>query len=144
MARILTVLFALLVASVAVAAPVEKRQIGDLTCNIDRLKIVSTLAGTTSAVGKIQGTDPTTATQVAAAQAGLSSASDGIKTIAAALFTGQTAPASARTQVQTGLLAAQSALGNITDPTATAAAATAQSSLAAAIQDGQGVVANCN
>ncbi|KAJ7735119.1 hypothetical protein DFH07DRAFT_967355 [Mycena maculata] len=144
MARIFSVFLALFIASAAVAAPVEKRQIGDLACNVNRFKIVTALAGTNSAVGQIQGSDPTTATQVAAAQAGLSSAGDGIKTIALAIVTGQNAPAAARNQVQQGLLDAQSALGNITDPTASSAVANAQSSLADAIQDGNDVVADCN
>lgn len=48
-----------------------------------------------------------------AAQSGLSSAGDGIKTIAAALISGQTAPASARDQVGAGLTAAGTALNGI-------------------------------
>ncbi len=55
-----------------------------------------------------------TATAVTDAQTGLDSASSGIKTIAASLLTGQTAPADARDQVKNGLLAAQTALNGIT------------------------------
>jgi len=40
---------------------------------------------------------------VSTAQSGVDSASDGIKTILGALFSGQTAPANARDQVGTGL-----------------------------------------
>ncbi|KAJ7735134.1 hypothetical protein DFH07DRAFT_780143 [Mycena maculata] len=143
MARILSVFLALFIASAAVAAPVEQRQVGDLACNVDRFKIVTTLASTGSAVGKINGTDPTIATQVTAAQAGLTSSGEGIAAIALALVTGKDAPAPARIQVKQGLLDAQSALGNITDPTAAASVATAQTSLAAAIVDGNAVVADC-
>lgn len=80
---------------------------------------------------------------MAAAQAGLTSSGEGIAQIALALITGQTAPAAARLQVKQGLLDAQSALGNITDPTATASVAAAQSKLADAITDGDNVVADC-
>ncbi|KAJ7476944.1 hypothetical protein B0H11DRAFT_1809844 [Mycena galericulata] len=143
MARMFSVILALFLASAAVSAPIENRQIGDLACNINRLKIVATLASTGSAVGKINGTDPATATSVTAAQAGLTSSGDGIKSIALALVTGQSAPAAARIQVKQGLLDAQAALNNITDPTATASVATAQTKLAAAIVDGNNVVADC-
>ncbi|KAJ7481003.1 hypothetical protein FB451DRAFT_155668 [Mycena latifolia] len=143
MARILSILLALCLALFTVAAPLQQRQVGDLQCNINRLKIVSSLASTTTAVGKIDTTDPTTASAVTAAQAGLTSASAGIKTIAQSLVTGQAAPASARDQVQAGLLAAQTALAGITDPTTTAAVTAAQNQLTTTIADGAGVVADC-
>jgi hypothetical protein len=57
--------------------------------------------------------DPATATAVAAAQAGLKAAGDGIKTIALSLVTGQAAPADAREAVASGLLDAQTALTGI-------------------------------
>ncbi|KAJ7911108.1 hypothetical protein B0H13DRAFT_1713938 [Mycena leptocephala] len=138
-----SILFALFAASVAFAAPVQQRGLGSLKCNIDRFKIVTTLAATGSAVKKIDTTDPATATAVTAAQAGLTSAGDGIKTIALALVTGGTPPADARDQVQKGLTDAQTALTGITDATVTDTLATAQSKLAAAIQDGDDVVADC-
>ncbi|KAJ7667097.1 hypothetical protein B0H17DRAFT_1252110, partial [Mycena rosella] len=128
------------------SAPIEQRQVGDLQCNIDRFKIVTSLAATGSAVGKIDTTyvhDPATAAAVTAAQTGLSSAGDGIKTIALSLVTGQAAPATARTQVQQGLLDAQTALTGITDATVNATLADAQSKLASTIQDGTAVVTDC-
>jgi hypothetical protein len=48
------------------------------------------------------------------ASTALNSASAGIKTIAASILSGKTAPASARDQVGTGLTTAQSALSNVT------------------------------
>jgi len=54
------------------------------------------------------------ATAVGFAGTALDSASAGIKTIAASILTGQTAPASARDQVGAGLKNALSALSNIT------------------------------
>ncbi|KAJ7911916.1 hypothetical protein B0H13DRAFT_2271818 [Mycena leptocephala] len=120
-----------------VSAPVhQQRALGSLQCNIDRFKIVSTLAATGDAVNKIDTTNPDTATAVTAAQSGLSSAGDGIKTIALALITGGTPPADARDQVGKGLTDAQTALTGITDATVTTSVADAQSKLAAAIQDG--------
>ncbi|KAJ7847463.1 hypothetical protein B0H14DRAFT_2769981 [Mycena olivaceomarginata] len=144
-----SVLFALFAASVAVAAPLGQRtatgsSLGSIQCNVNRLQIVSSLAGTTKAVGKIDTTDPDTATAVSAAQAGLSSASDGIKAIASSLVSGGAPPADARTQVGTGLTAAQTALTGITDPTVAAAVSDAQTKLATTIKDGEAVVANCN
>lgn len=124
------------------AAPLHSRQIGDVACNVARLKTVSSLAATKSAVQKIDTSANGTATAVTDAQTGLDSASSGIKTIAASLLTGQTAPADARDQVQNGLLAAQTALNGIT--TGDAATATAQSKLNDTISAGSDVVANCN
>jgi hypothetical protein len=54
------------------------------------------------------------AATIGTASSALQSASDGIKTIAGALLSGQTAPASARDQVGTGLETALSALSNVT------------------------------
>ncbi|KAJ6558216.1 hypothetical protein B0H19DRAFT_1070758 [Mycena capillaripes] len=143
MARFSSVLFALFIASAAVAAPVNQRGLGSLTCNVDRFKIVTTLAATGLAVGKIDTTNPDTATAVAAAQAGLTSSGDGIKSIALALVTGGSPPADARDQTKQGLLDAQTALTGITDATVTDAVAAAQTKLAAAIKDGDDVVADC-
>ncbi|KAJ7886160.1 hypothetical protein B0H14DRAFT_3127930 [Mycena olivaceomarginata] len=139
-----SVLLALFAASAAMAAPVhQQRGLGSIQCNVDRFKIVTTLAATGSAVKKIDTTDPDTAAAVSAAQAGLTSAGDGIKTIALALITGGTPPADARDQVQKGLTDAQTALTGITDATVTDTLATAQSKLADAITDGDDVVADC-
>ncbi|KAJ7776221.1 hypothetical protein B0H16DRAFT_1505976 [Mycena metata] len=143
MARILSVFVALFVASASVAAPVEYRQVGDLACNIDRLKIVAGLLSTGAAVNKIDTTDPATATSVAAAQAGLTTAGDAIKDIALALVTGKAAPASSRTGVSQGLNDTRSALERITDPTVNATVAAALSQLQAAIDDGNDVIADC-
>jgi len=137
-------LLALFAASVAVAAPLHQRAgLGSIQCNIDRFNIVTTLASTGSAIKKIDTTNPDTAAAVTAAQAGLTSAGDGIKTIALALVTGGSPPADARTQVQTGLNDAQTALTGITDPTVNATLADAQNRLTAAISDGNDVVADC-
>ncbi|PBL01710.1 hypothetical protein ARMGADRAFT_953778 [Armillaria gallica] len=125
------------------AAPLHSRQIGDISCNVARLKTVSSLAATKSAVKKIDTSNSTaTATAVTDAQTGLDSASSGIKTIAASLLTGQTAPADARDQVKNGLLAAQTALNGIT--TGDTATTDALTKLNDTISAGSDVVANCN
>ncbi|KAK7435052.1 hypothetical protein VKT23_019860 [Stygiomarasmius scandens] len=85
------------------AAPLETRQIGGIDCNIARFQIITDVVQTSSLLGKIDVSDPTTADAVSTAQSGVDSASDGIKTILGALFSGQAAPASARDQVGTGL-----------------------------------------
>ncbi|KAJ7931043.1 hypothetical protein B0H13DRAFT_2263954 [Mycena leptocephala] len=143
MARILSVFLALFIASASVAAPVEQRGIGSLSCNVDRFKIVTGLISTGSAVGKIDTTDPATATAVAAAQAGLKAAGDSIKDIALALVTGKAPPADSRTGVSQGLNDTRSALESITNPAVSASVAAAQTKLQAAIDDGNDVIADC-
>lgn len=123
------------------AAPVESRQIGGLQCNIARLQTVTNLAAASRAVNKIDTTtDPNVASAVSTAQQGISSAQAGIKTIAGALFTGQQAPAAARTQVGNGLTTAQTALQGISNTTGVSAAL---GSLGKTISAGQKVVADC-
>ncbi|KAF7342386.1 hypothetical protein MVEN_01827600 [Mycena venus] len=143
MARIFSLFLALVIASASVAAPVEQRQVGDLSCNIDRFKIVTGLISAGSAIGKIDTTDPDTATAVAAAQAGLKAAGDSIKDIALALVTGKTAPADARTGVSQGLNDTRSALDSITNTAVSDSVAAAQSKVQAAIDDGNDVIADC-
>ncbi|KAJ7827599.1 hypothetical protein B0H14DRAFT_3720218 [Mycena olivaceomarginata] len=130
------------------AAEMSNSSLGSIQCNVNRLQIVSSLAATTNAVGKIDTTDPDTATAVSAAQAGLSSASDSIKAIASSRRSGGAPPADARTQVGTGLNAAQTALTGTTDlstvPTVADAVSDAQTKLATTIKDGEAVIANCN
>ncbi|KIK55776.1 hypothetical protein GYMLUDRAFT_175090 [Collybiopsis luxurians FD-317 M1] len=144
MARIiftaLSVLLALFV-FLADAAPLKSRQIGDLQCNAARLKIVSDLAQTNGLLDKVSTADPATASAVTTAKSGLTSAGDGIKTIAAALLTGQQAPADARNQTAAGLETASTALNglNSTDP----AVSNTISKLNEAISAGNSVVADC-
>ena len=59
--------------------------------------------------------DLSTASAVAVAQTGLQSVKGAIQVILAAIFSGQTAPASFRDQVEAGLNLADSALSNITE-----------------------------
>jgi hypothetical protein len=97
--------------------PMEERQIGDLQCNIARLKTVGALGKAVKAVKALaaQANGTSDATNIATAASSLASAQEGIKTIAGAILTGKTAPASARTQVGDGLENALAALGNVTD-----------------------------
>lgn len=81
------------------------RQLGNLACNIARIKILAQLGIAGSAVDKIA--DPATKT---AAQAGLDTAGGGIKAIAKALLSGDPAPATARTDVASGLSATNATL----------------------------------
>ncbi|KIK54657.1 hypothetical protein GYMLUDRAFT_176899, partial [Collybiopsis luxurians FD-317 M1] len=126
------------------SAPLGSRQIGDLQCNIARLKTVSGLAATNKAINALSsssGSDPTVASAVTQAQSGIQSAQSGISTIAKAILTGQDAPADARNQVGSGLATAQSALNSIgnSDPNLQAA----QSSLSDTIAAGEQVVSDC-
>ncbi|KAH9485841.1 hypothetical protein JR316_0002756 [Psilocybe cubensis] len=142
-----TLAFALLMSCV-MAGEQSKRQIGNLQCNIARLKTVAGLAKSASAIKKAmtaaQGDAETTAQLQTAAQ-GVSSAQAGVGTIAKALITGQLAPAAARQQVADGLNAATTALGSTTssDPNVDSAIASATSAIAGTTTSGQQVVANC-
>jgi len=141
--------FALLFSCV-MAAPLgqSKRQIGDLQCNIARLKTVAGLAKSAASIKSAiaaAGSDSATVSQLQTASSGISSAKAGVATIAQALFLGQTAPAAARQKVQDGLDAATSALGLTasTDSAVTNAVSTAQSNVAGTAAAGAQVVADC-
>ncbi|TCD66096.1 hypothetical protein EIP91_001748 [Steccherinum ochraceum] len=134
------------------AAPMHQhvaRQIGDLQCNIDRLKIVGDIfqaSQTTKTLTNQLASDPANAALVSTVSKGLSDASAGIGDIATALFTGQQAPAASRTQVEDGLNSAFTAADSITS---TNAAVTdnvnkLKNELQAAGQAGDGVLTNCN
>ncbi|KAK1959806.1 hypothetical protein LY78DRAFT_685641 [Colletotrichum sublineola] len=114
----------------------QPRQIGDLGCNIARLKIVSAIKSTQNSVDNIK--DP--AVKEAAA-AGLKQANDGIGSIAKALVTGQKAAADDRNTVEAGLTATGTALqgGDQTDD----AVKSAGGSLQKAVSAGQDVVSKC-
>ncbi|KAK2000040.1 hypothetical protein LX36DRAFT_654886 [Colletotrichum falcatum] len=128
----------LLVAATALteARVLQPRQIGDLGCNVARLKIVSALNSAKGSVADIQ--DPAVRD---AASAGIKQANDGIGNIAGALLTGQKAAAADRDTVGAGLQAAGTALqgGNQTD----AAVVKSQDFLTKAAAAGQDVVSKC-
>ncbi|KAF7362808.1 hypothetical protein MVEN_00630600 [Mycena venus] len=143
MVRMISVFSTLILAAFAAAVPLQTRQVGNAQCQIDRKKIVLNLIATSSAVGKIDTTDPTTATAVQAAEAGLKSAAQGILAIAAELKSGQNASAMDRDQVGAGLTAVQTALTGINDPTVNATVTNALDKLSKTIAAGQAVVADC-
>ncbi|KAK1599052.1 uncharacterized protein LY79DRAFT_206561 [Colletotrichum navitas] len=128
----------LLVAAAALteARAIEPRQIGNLSCNLARLKIVGAISSTKNSVGDIQ--DPAVKD---AAAAGLKQANDGISNIASALLTGEKAAAEDRDAVAAGLQATDTALqgGDQTDD----AVKKAGDSLQKAVAAGQDVVSEC-
>ncbi|PPQ89886.1 hypothetical protein CVT25_004808 [Psilocybe cyanescens] len=142
-----TLAFALLM-SYVVAGEQSKRQIGDLQCNIARLKTVAGLAKSASSIKSAIAaakSDPATVAQLQTAAQGVSSAQAGVATIAKALLTGQQAPASARQQVQDGLTAASTALGSTAaaDPAVDNAVANASSAVEGTTAAGEQVVSDC-
>ncbi|KAJ7983166.1 hypothetical protein DFH06DRAFT_1081304 [Mycena polygramma] len=143
MARISSIIFSLFVAACAVAAPMHRRQTGDLDCNLARLKIIFDVGQTQKLVGQINSTDLATASSVAVAQVGLSSVNSAILDILAAVFNNQTAPSASRDQVTQGLNTALEALQNITDPSLNATVSAAQASVLLAGNDGDVVVGDC-
>ncbi|KAJ7268215.1 hypothetical protein B0H12DRAFT_97026 [Mycena haematopus] len=143
MVHIFSVFFSLVVAVCVAAAPMHRRQTGDLDCNLARLKIIFDVAATQKLISQINSTDIDTASAVAVAQVGLQSVNSAIQDILAAIFTGQTAPADSRDQVSAGLDLANSALSNITDTSCNATVTAAQTRLLAAGADGDMVVSDC-
>ncbi|KAI1792785.1 hypothetical protein LXA43DRAFT_316091 [Ganoderma leucocontextum] len=153
MSRVVVFLFAFLAftSSLVYAAPaaeIAARQVGDIQCNVDRLSIVGDLAGLQKTLKTLSGqvTDDATASAgIESVTSSVSGAQSAIGTIAKALLTGQTAPAAARDQVKSNLLAAQSALAGITssDPAVTSNLQKATTQLTNAGTAGEGVVANC-
>ncbi|CAL1714152.1 unnamed protein product [Somion occarium] len=147
----LVLLFFLALSAVLIdAAPVQadKRQIGNLQCNVDRVKIVSDIAGAKSTVNTLAtqlASDPAGSDSISQVSDGIANAQDGISQIAKSLFTGQQAPADARQQVEDGLTTATTALANITstDPDVTSNLTKAQGQLQKAATAGEGVLANC-
>ncbi|KAF9547328.1 hypothetical protein CPC08DRAFT_715823 [Agrocybe pediades] len=132
------------------AAPLEnnRRQIGNLACNIARLKTVAGLSKSASAIQAATSAataDAATTSQLQTASQGISSAQDGVAKIAAALLTGQQAPDADRQQVKDGLTAASTALGSITaaDPDVDSAVADASSAVESTTEAGAQVVSDC-
>jgi len=150
-ARITAVFFCALVFLGAIlvdAAPLAARQIGDLQCNIDRLKIVGDIVSATSTAKTLTSqlaSDTNGSALIATVTQGLNDASSGIGQIATALFTGQTAPAASRDQVEQGLTNAVNAANSITstDAKVTSNVNKLKSELQAAVQAGDGVLSNC-
>ncbi|KAI0643803.1 hypothetical protein C8Q79DRAFT_915070 [Trametes meyenii] len=133
--------------SAAPAYSIAARQVGDLQCNLDRLSIVADLAAMQGTLKSLatKAADPDAASGVQAAQTAVSGAGGAIGVIAKALFSGQTAPADARDQVQGNLTAAHDALTGISssDADTTAGVNKALTQLGLAAQSGEGVVKNC-
>ncbi|RPD75977.1 hypothetical protein L226DRAFT_534040 [Lentinus tigrinus ALCF2SS1-7] len=165
MSRMVVFFFAflsLLAGSQIYAAPANEivaRQIGNLQCNINRLQIVTGLAGlqgTLKNLASESASDAATAASVQTAQDSVTGAQGAIGVIAKALLTGQTAPAAARDQVAGNLTAAQGALTAInscssadvvyfhrSDTTVSATLQKALTQLGDAATAGEGVVSNC-
>ncbi|KAJ7835435.1 hypothetical protein B0H14DRAFT_2363392, partial [Mycena olivaceomarginata] len=121
-------------------APMQRRQTGNLECNLARLKIVTDVADAKVLVGQINTTFVRPSESDSSAH-GLNSVDDAIRTILDAVLSGGTAPESSREQVDDGLSTANQALGLITDLNATVTAG--RKKIANAGDDGAGVVANC-
>ncbi|KAK7050498.1 hypothetical protein R3P38DRAFT_2865326 [Favolaschia claudopus] len=130
-------------AALTAAVPMQRRQTGDLDCNLARLKIIFDVAASKKLVSQINATDLATASAVAVAQTSLDSVNSGIQDILAAIFDAKNAPALSRTQVSDGLDTARSALAVINDPSLNATVAAAQARILTAGQDGDKVVSEC-
>ncbi|KAJ7697665.1 hypothetical protein B0H17DRAFT_1007088 [Mycena rosella] len=143
MARIFSIFVSFCIAAGVWAAPLHRRQTGDLQCNLARLRIISDISGAETLIGQLNTTELSTATAVAVAQAGLKSVDSAIQDILTAVFAGQTAPANSRAQVDAGVNTTLNALAMITDPSANATVTEVLSKLASAATDGNDVVTEC-
>ncbi|KAJ7755195.1 hypothetical protein B0H16DRAFT_1458739 [Mycena metata] len=139
MARISSVVFSLCIAACALAAPMHRRQIGDLDCNLARLKVVSD-TGCCSDLGR---PNQHNRAQWALHKAGLNSINSAIEDILTAVFANQTSPADSRDQLEQGLNTANSALLLIKDPSANATVSAARAKLLAAGAAGDQVLSGC-
>ncbi|KZV99358.1 hypothetical protein EXIGLDRAFT_762659 [Exidia glandulosa HHB12029] len=135
------VALALLFVAQGAAGPIHARQVGNLDCNLARVRIIGALASTADTVKQLP-LDLNTAQ----ALAGVGIAQAGIEQIVVALFNNQTAPPAARDLVGSGLTDARTALASVN---VTAGGADecglqkAQASLEAAIDAGNDVVTLC-
>ncbi|KAI0043055.1 hypothetical protein FA95DRAFT_1682151 [Auriscalpium vulgare] len=128
-------------------APLSRRQLGSVQCNIDRLKIVVGLQETSDAVNKLawQVVDTAAAANVTTAQTGIHGAQLAIDGIANAVFANQTAPPELRDQVGGNFTIAADALTSInaTDPALNATVTNALNLLSQASDAGNAVVQDC-
>ncbi|KAF9260417.1 hypothetical protein L218DRAFT_946832 [Marasmius fiardii PR-910] len=144
-------LFTLVIAACIIqvySAPLHRRQIGSIQCNVARLQTVQGLSATSRAVDQLvtaNANDSAVASSLSDAQTGLASAKGGVRTIAQAILSGQNAPADARDQVGTGLTSAASALSSISsdDPNVSSGVQNALAQLAKTAEAGKKVVSLC-
>ncbi|KAJ7450055.1 hypothetical protein B0H11DRAFT_1743377 [Mycena galericulata] len=130
-------------------APMHRHQIGNLDCNLARLKSVVDVADAQTLIGQINTTyvsDPIYTTNIHPLTTDLQRTLNGdlggqSQTILNAVFANQTASANSRDQFASGLDAALEALKMINDQNATVTAA--QAKILGAGQDGNSVVADC-
>ncbi|KAH8102138.1 hypothetical protein BXZ70DRAFT_930442 [Cristinia sonorae] len=133
----------------AVPAHISARQVGDLQCNIDRVKVTGSvfqaLQTTRSLTQQLQNDAAGTALLTTINQ-GLLGAEDGIADLVTALFAGQTAPESAVDQVGGGLTLAFDAASNITsaDPAVTDSVNKLKNELLQASFAGDNVLDECH
>ncbi|KAJ7120009.1 hypothetical protein C8R46DRAFT_127960 [Mycena filopes] len=103
----------LLAASCAVAAPMQRRQVGDLDCNIARLQLLFNIRESQNTLAAMNVADIHVMSRVAVAQAGLANATNVIQGIFAAVISGKLAPAPSRDQTVFALNHANSSLAQI-------------------------------
>ncbi|KAJ7120008.1 hypothetical protein C8R46DRAFT_1149803 [Mycena filopes] len=135
----------LLVASCAVAAPthVQRRQIGDLDCNIARLQLLFNIKASQNTLAAMNATDIHTMSRIAVAQAGLTNATNVIQGIFVALNAGQPAPAPSRDQTVFALNHANASLAQIDIPELKATLAAAMKTVGAAGDAANAIGATC-
>ncbi|KAJ7680636.1 hypothetical protein DFH06DRAFT_425250 [Mycena polygramma] len=143
MVRISFGVFSLFVASCAVAAPMQRRQIGDLDCNIARLQLLFNIRASQDTLATMNVDDIQVMSQVAVAQAGLTNATNVVQGIFEALNAGKLAPAPSRDQTVFALNHANASLAQINDAGSNATVAAAMKTVGAAGDAANAIGATC-
>ncbi|KAI0062478.1 hypothetical protein BV25DRAFT_635866 [Artomyces pyxidatus] len=128
-------------------APLVRRQIGSVQCNLDRLQIVVDLQESADAVNELatELMNTTSSANVTVAQTGIHDAQLAIDQIVAAIFANQTADPALRDQVGNNItIAFEALLGiNTTCPTANATLTNAISLIQESGNAGNDVLRDC-
>ncbi|KAJ6476054.1 hypothetical protein C8R47DRAFT_1142118 [Mycena vitilis] len=143
MVRISFGVFSLFVASCAVAAPMQRRQVGDLDCNIARLQLLFNIRASQNTLAAMNVDDIQVMSHVAVAQAGLTNATNVVQGIFNAVIGGKLAPAPSRDQTVFALNHANSSLAKINHAGSNATVAAAMKTIGAAGDAANGIGATC-
>ncbi|TFY59933.1 hypothetical protein EVG20_g7611 [Dentipellis fragilis] len=131
------------------AAPLQRRQTGDVQCNIDRLKVVVGMQETLDSVNQLStqlGCNTSFASNITTAQTGIHGAQVATDEISQAIFANQTADPDLRQQFAGNITMVLAALQAIepTDSTSNATLTQALTSLNGTAAAGNDVVADCH
>ncbi|KAJ7501111.1 hypothetical protein B0H11DRAFT_1993649 [Mycena galericulata] len=123
MVRISSVVFSLFAASCALAAPMHRRQVGDLACDQARLLLLFNIRAGQDLLANMTAPDLHDQSRLAVATAGLNNATGVVQGIFGAVLSGGTAAANSRNQTVFALNVANASLAEIKNPSMNASVA---------------------